>query len=206
MADRKSFKYGAWKSGIEIAADVATALALLGLVFTARLTYQANQTAQEALELNRRSSEQEVALKFYIGGVPADQPEDETIAEQAVINASTVDMYEVVVIGTETEESLQSEAGKREPLTRDPLALPESKRIDLTPFQACTGYTLPKNFDVDEVHFFDGSNYWLRSKDGNLQKEDKPQLSNIKEFPISDDVPSKSGKKAPYHMALKYCS
>lgn len=175
---------------VDIAHVVTAMSAVAAVVFTVVFTSKANDTAEGSLGVAREAQEQAqsaaekaLALKFYIGGIPPGESQGEDVSELGVINASAVDMYDVTVFG---RGPAPVEPGGN--LFDQGFVVPGS--IQLEPFHACTGYTLPADFEVTNVLFFDGSTHWVRFPDGRLEK---PGGSDSRRFSSEDEPEPESG-------------
>lgn len=134
--------------------QIATMCAAAGLIVTSYFSWQAQllsersvRIAQDAYAVSESAYTSAHASKFYLGEVPPS--EGETAGQLAAINANPIDIYQVWVEGTLNGE-------------------PAVARIWTV--QACTGYRFPSGYQPDLLYFFDGTNWWTRSSDGQLTR------------------------------------
>jgi hypothetical protein len=152
--------------------------AAVGLIVTSIFSYQSQKLSEEAVNVAKNTysiSESAyiaaLASKFYLGEVPRSQGQGKG-PELAAINANPVDIYAVWVDGT-----LNGSPGI----------------IRIWTVQACTGYRFPIGYAADKVYFFDGTNSWIRSSDGQLTRS--PERNPVPETasPLEAQTFSASG-------------
>lgn len=153
-----------WTRRAEKAQVYGVVVAVMGLILTSlfsflaylaakdseRIAGEALTVAREAHELSVSTEEEELARQFYIGGIPADVTPTGDVAEEAVINTGSVDMYNVQVMGS---------------------YIGQEARVSIGTFPACSGRTLPEGFRATKMNFTDGTVDWERWSNGPLEKE-----------------------------------
>jgi hypothetical protein len=154
----------------EKASVIISAFALfisIGAVFGASMSAvsaknaadEANRIARDSYVLAADAARREVASKVFLGEAP---PKYETNGYPiwSVSNASGVDVTRVWVEGDVSGVAAHIRIGH---------------------VQQCHLYTLsdrPNEFRPNWLHFFDGSQHWMRSIEGELKPDAKPALPN----------------------------
>lgn len=126
-----------------------------------RIAKQANGIAKDAYYLNAMGAERAIASRVFLGEAPPPYTDNGKRQIWSVSNGSGVDVSHVWVEGVNDKN--------------------KKRIIRIGESQQCFLYTLgpdtdKNNFKAKKLHFFDGTNHWLRDSDGKLSKDPNPNI------------------------------